>query len=70
VSEKAHSTLAIYDVAGRMVRTLVDRELAPNSYTMSWDGRDERGQTVASGVYFYKLNAGSFQDVRKLTLLK
>jgi hypothetical protein len=70
VSEKEHATLAIYDVSGRAVKTLVDRELAANSYTITWDGRDERGAPVASGVYFYKLKAGSFQDVRKLTLLK
>jgi M6 family metalloprotease-like protein len=70
VSEKGYSTLAIYDVAGRLVRTLVDGELAPKSYAATWDGTDNGGRAVASGVYFYKLVAGDFQDVRKLTLLK
>jgi len=70
VSAKAHSTLTIYNVNGQAVRTLVNGVLEPRSYVVSWDGTDEHGQAVASGVYFYRLESGSFQDVRKLTLLK
>lgn len=63
-------TLKIYNVAGELVRTLVDGNLAARSYRLTWDGRNNAGVTVTSGVYFYKLTAGDFQDVRKLVLMK
>ena len=62
-------TLRIYEVSGRMVRTLTDRmHLAPGQHVVEWDGRDERGKPVSSGVYLYHLNAGSKSLVRKMTL--
>ncbi len=64
-------TLRIYDVAGRLVRTLVDDDHAPaGSREATWDGRDNSGATVASGVYFYRLEAGSFVSTKKMLLLK
>jgi hypothetical protein len=63
--------LRIYDVRGQVVRTLVDREFAaPAHERATWDGRDEAGQVVPSGVYFYKLIAGSDTATRKMLLLK
>jgi flagellar hook assembly protein FlgD len=47
--------LRIYNVAGRLVRTLVSGELAAGAYQRVWDGRDESGSLVGSGVYFYRL---------------
>ncbi len=63
-------TLAIYDVSGNLVRTLVDREMGPGSYNEKWDGRDSGGTLVASGVYLYRLTAGSRTLMRKAVLLK
>jgi len=63
-------SLVIYDVAGRRVRELVDEHRAPGIYKVVWDGRDSKGGLVASGVYFYKLVAGSFADTKKMVLLK
>ncbi|HET6348688.1 MAG TPA: T9SS type A sorting domain-containing protein [Candidatus Krumholzibacteria bacterium] len=64
--------LAVYDVAGRHVRTLVDRYHASGSdvFVTTWDGRDDRGLTVASGVYFCRMESAGFSDTRKMVLLK
>ncbi len=51
-------TVAVYDLLGRRVRTLVDREQPPGAYQVAWDGRDAGGQPVASGTYFYRLRVG------------
>ena len=63
-------TLRVYDVAGHLVRTLVDAQRSPGTYEARWDGRDERGRGVASGVYFYRLRAGDFSQTRRMVLLK
>jgi hypothetical protein len=70
VAKAVHVRLDIYDVSGRHIRTLVDDDMIPNRYEAVWDGRDKRGGSVATGVYFYKLEAGSFVKTRKMLLLK
>jgi flagellar hook assembly protein FlgD len=52
------------------VRTLVNEDKAAGSYSLTWNGRDDHNSTVSSGVYFYRITAGGFSDVRKMTLLK
>ena len=71
LAESADVTLQIYNVLGQVVRTLVGSE-AQNAgrYQIRWNGMDDRGVSVSSGVYFYQISAGKFQDVRKLMLLK
>jgi hypothetical protein len=69
--ERVPVTLAIYDVTGRRVKTLVDREAAnAGRYEKVWDGRDETGRAVASGVYFYRLDAGGYTETRRMVLVK
>jgi hypothetical protein len=63
-------TLRIFDVRGRLVRVLADGTRAAGRHMVEWDGRDERGRSVASGVYVYRLDAGAFRDERKMTLLR
>jgi hypothetical protein len=64
-------SLAIYDVAGRLVRRLVNQKtLSPGSYKVLWDGRNAGGSQVASGVYFCKLVAGPFEATKKMIMLK
>ncbi len=71
MSRAGSVTLRVYDVAGRLVRTLVDDDHSPAGRAeVAWDGRDDRGASVASGVYFYRLEAGSFVSTRKMVLLK
>ena len=72
LAESADVTLQIYNVLGQVVRTLVASE-AQNAgrYQIRWNGMDDRGVPVSSGIYFYRISAeGKFQNVRKLMLLK
>jgi hypothetical protein len=62
--------VGIYDVSGRLVRTLANEVRAAGAYELTWDGRDTSGQAVASGVYFYRLVAPGFTQTRKMVLLK
>ena len=62
--------LVIYNTLGQVVRTLVDEAREPGLYKVRWDGRDNGGYVVASGVYIYQLIAGSFRQTRKTLLLK
>jgi hypothetical protein len=62
--------LAVYDVSGRLVKSLVDAREPAGTRTVRWDGTDRRGQSVASGIYFYRMRAGSYVETRKMLLLK
>jgi len=62
--------IKIYDLLGRAVRRLVQASQPAGSYSVSWDGRDERGDLVASGFYFYQMRAGEFQATRRMIFLK
>jgi hypothetical protein len=64
------TTLKIYNVLGKVVRTLIDEPMAPGVHHKIWDGRDEEGNQVASGIYFYRLRAGALQDTKKMVLMK
>jgi flagellar hook assembly protein FlgD len=70
VKERGMVYLKIYNVAGQLVRTLANEQFAAGAHKKVWDGRDDAGQAVSSGVYFYKLVAGSFTDTKKMVLLK
>jgi len=62
--------LAIYNVLGREVRTLVSSHMEAGQHTAVWDSRDNAGAAAASGVYFYRLEAGGYSMTRKMMLLK
>ena len=62
--------LTLFDVAGRKVRSLAAATLPAGAHDVVWDGRDDRGHSVGSGVYFYRLEAGSRILSRKMTLLE
>lgn len=63
-------SLVIYDLAGRRVRELVHERRAAGAWSVQWNGEDERGTRVASGIYFYRMRAGTFVATRKMVLLK
>jgi hypothetical protein len=65
-----HVRLHIYDVSGRLVRALVDEELAAAVHRVTWSGYDDLGRSIGSGIYFYRLKAGDFSETRKLVLMK
>jgi hypothetical protein len=65
-----HTTLSVYNVLGQQVRTLVDEPKSSGTYEVVWDGKDEKGKDVASGLYLYRLVAGNFTQTRKMILLR
>jgi hypothetical protein len=69
--EAATVELAVYDVLGQLVRTLVaDEQHAARYYRVSWDGTDAQRQAVGSGVYFYRMRTPDFQQTGRMTLVK
>ncbi|HUV31418.1 MAG TPA: T9SS type A sorting domain-containing protein [Acidobacteriota bacterium] len=62
--------LVVYNVLGQHVTALVDGPLEAGRHVVVWEGRDDGGKTVASGVYFYRLTAGKFRDSKKMVFLK
>jgi hypothetical protein len=63
-------SLKVYDVSGRLVRTLVDGYQGPGTYEAVWNGQDGQGAPVASGVYFYRLDAVQGLETRRMVLVK
>jgi M6 family metalloprotease-like protein len=63
-------SLAVYDVGGRLVRTLVDGRQTGGSKSVTWNGTNDRGQRVSSGIYFYRMIAPGFSQTRKMVLLR
>lgn len=63
-------SMVIYDAQGRQARTLISSFKPMGSHTVSWDGTDDHGQSVASGLYFCRIQTGKVQEIRKMTLLK
>jgi len=70
VPHQGNITLAVYNVLGQHVRTLAEGDYAPGQYTVTWDGKDESGRTVTSGMYFARLETGSIALVRKMLMMK
>jgi hypothetical protein len=66
----SHTTLKIYDMTGKSVRSLVNENQEEGQYTVRWDGRNENGKKVSSGVYFYKLKAERFEETKKIILFR
>jgi flagellar hook assembly protein FlgD len=66
----ARATLAIFDIRGRKIRTLVESDLPAGEHLAIWEGRDDSGQAQPSGVYLAKLSAGTLELVHRLTLLQ
>lgn len=65
-----HVSLHIYDVAGRRVRTLLDRPMDQNHHAIVWDGLDDQGHRIASGLYFYRLTTAGYTAARKMVALQ
>ncbi len=70
VGRPIYTTLIIYNILGQEVRTLVDENLNSGIYQVIWDAKNDRGEKVPSGVYFYRLKSGDVSEVRKMVLLR
>ena len=70
LKENSDVSLNIYNLKGQLVRKLVNKELAAGNHQMLWDGKDTRGSSVSSGIYFYRMEAGSYKATQKMMLMK
>ncbi len=68
--KSSHVVLRIYNTLGQEIRTLLDSEYSAGSHNVGWDGKDNHSRPVASGIYLYKLQAGGFSQVRKMSLIR
>lgn len=70
LSKSAHVTIRIYSLLGQEVQTLVDEVKQPGIYKIEWDGKNRQGQTVSTGLYVIRMEAGEFTKSKKIVLLK
>ena len=70
LAEESWVSLRIYNIQGQAVRTLADEQQEVGYYTVPWDGRDDLGVGVATGLYFYRIQAGTYTKTMKMLLLK
>jgi glucose/arabinose dehydrogenase len=70
LNRRSPFSIAIYDVGGHFVRTLLEADRPAGTYSETWDGRNMRGEPMASGVYFYRLDAGTITLTKKMILLR
>jgi hypothetical protein len=70
LGQSGPATLKVYDVAGRMVRTLVNKQLAAGAHEVSWDGRSEAGRPLASGVYVLEMVSPDYRGRHKMILAR
>jgi hypothetical protein len=66
----SHINLRIYNITGQLVKTLMDEEKTPGTYTVTWDGRNNSNEEVASGVYFYELKSNNLMESKRMVLIK
>jgi flagellar hook assembly protein FlgD len=69
VPREQDATLRVFDVQGRLVRTLVNGPVSAGTHTVEWNGRNDQERTVSAGVYFYRLEADGKSATRKMILL-
>jgi len=62
--------LSIYNLRGELIRQLLSAVKTPGKHSFTWDGKDRRGNSVSSGIYFYKLSAGNFSETKRMVLVK
>ncbi|RLA17318.1 MAG: hypothetical protein DRQ56_09360, partial [Gammaproteobacteria bacterium] len=71
LSERTQVSIRVYDIAGRLVRTIRNQEIyVAGQHQVNWYGRDDQGHTVAAGIYFYRFEAGSYSETKRMTLVK
>jgi len=70
VKDKGHVKVNIYNVKGQLVKTLVNDNMNAGKHTIVWNGRDNAGKAVSSGVYFYKMSAGKYSSTKKMIMMK
>jgi len=70
VPSKSYASVKIYNTTGQLIRVLVDRGHEPAHYTVRWDGKDQNGHTVSTGIYLYRFECSGFSDMKKMLLIR
>ena len=70
IPDKSIVSLSIYDILGRQIIQLIDKEIGAGTHNIIWDGKNNTGDYVSTGIYYYKLEADNFVQTRKMILLK
>jgi len=70
IPKESHVTINVYNVLGRKIKTVVDEKRDAGLYTAIWDGHDDDGEPVVSGLYFYQMVANNYRQTRKLTVVR
>ena len=65
-----NTEISIYNIKGQMVKTLIDEKLPAGEHSVVWNGTDESGNSVSSGIYLYKLKNGRYTSTKKMILIK
>jgi len=68
--ESGHVTLEVFNSKGQKVKTLVNETMSADNHTVDWNGTDDSGKAVSSGIYFYKMRASSYNETKKMVLMK
>jgi immune inhibitor A len=68
--DRGVAKLEIYNITGQKIATILDREVPAGSHTMFWDGNNQQGQSVSSGIYLYRLNINDSQETKKMVLMR
>lgn len=70
LANNQHVEIKVYNIVGKEVRTLTNQQYAAGQHTLVWDGTNNAGHSVVSGVYIYKMTAGKFSQTRKMNLVR
>jgi hypothetical protein len=70
LKESANVRLAVYNTKGQLVRSLVNADQAAGAYRLVFNGRDEMGKPLSSGIYLYRFTAGAYHSTRKMMLME
>lgn len=70
LSEPSNTIITIYNLLGQKVKTVVEEQLPAGNHIAVWDGRNETGSSVSTGIYLFRIEAGSFSETKKLVLLR
>ncbi|MEE9443291.1 MAG: C1 family peptidase [candidate division Zixibacteria bacterium] len=70
VETRSHVTISIFNILGQPVKTLVDEVKSAGTHSISWDGTNEDGKPMSTGIYFYRITSGDYTETRKMILLK
>jgi flagellar hook assembly protein FlgD len=68
--EAGHVVVKIFNTLGEEIRTFADAQFEAGDHSLRWDGKDNQGNSVSSGIYFYQLRAGEFKQTKRMNLLR